>query len=133
MTKIAPFPYNQNIVSNYIVDTGDTGAGNDKWTSTTVQTYTVPTGKRWLLWGGSVFLSDNATLVVDITDGTNTLMNLATYAATTGWLSILETANLGNWVLPIIMDPAWTVKITCGAAQGATAKATCVVTEYTHV
>ena len=46
MTKIAPFPYNQVILANYIVDTGDTGAGNDKWTNTTTQTYTVPTGKQ---------------------------------------------------------------------------------------
>jgi hypothetical protein len=33
------FPYNQIMVDNFIIDATDTGAGNDKWTSTTVQTY----------------------------------------------------------------------------------------------
>ena len=125
-------PYNERLVTNYIVDATDNGAGNDKWTSTTVQTYTVPNGKRWLLWGGQVTRDANETLVVNLTDGTNTLMNLATEAAGTGQTDLL--ADLpGNFVLPIIMEPAWTIVITAGGAQGAGAKAAALVTEYTYV
>jgi hypothetical protein len=119
------------LVTNYIVDATDNGAGNDKWTSTTVQTYTVPSGKRWFLWGGAVTRDANETLVVDLTDGTNTLMNLATEGAATGETSL--TADVPtNFTFPIIMDAGWTVTVTAGGAQGAGAKATCVVTEVTH-
>lgn len=127
-------PYNERLVTNYIVDATDNGAGNDKWTSTTVQTYTVPSGKRWLLWGGAVTrdtATGTATLVVNLTDGTNTLMNLATEADGTGETSL--TADVPtNFTFPIIMDAGWTVTVTVGEAQGAGAKATCVVTEYTY-
>jgi hypothetical protein len=121
------------LVTNYIVDATDNAATNAKWTSTTVQTYTVPTGKRWFLWGGAVTRdasTGTATLVVNLTDGTNTLMNLATEADATGETSL--TADVpSNFTFPIIMDPGWTVVITVGEAQGAGAKATCVVTEVT--
>lgn len=114
------------LVPNYIVDTGDLGAGNDKWTSTTVQTYTVPAGKFWLLQCGSVFLSDNATCVVTITDGTNTLGALASHAATTGWVEYPEYTHIHTHKL----DAGYTIVITCGVAQGATAKASCLVLEF---
>ena len=116
------------LVTNYIVDATDNAATNAKWTSTTVQTYTVPAGKRWFLWGGQVTRDANETLVVNPTDGTNIIMNLATAAAGTGQTDLLEDLP-GNFVMPLIMEPGWTVVITCGGAQGAGAKATCVVSE----
>jgi len=116
------------LVTNYIVDATDNAATNAKWTSTTVQTYTVPAGKRWFLWGGQVTRDANETLVVNLTDGTNIIMNLATAAAGTGQTDLLEDLP-GNFVMPLIMEPGWTVVITCGGAQGAGAKATCVVSE----
>ena len=128
MTKKAPFPYNQPLVGNYIVDATDNAATNLKWDSTTVQTYTVPSTKRWMLQGGSVFLSDNATCVVTMTDGTNTIGQLATHAATTGWVEYPEFTHPHGHLL----DPGWTIVITCGGAQGATAKASCIVYEYTY-
>ena len=123
--------YQTAITPNYIVNTGSLGAGNDKWTSTTVQTYTVPAGKVWLLWGGQVTrdtATGTATLVVNLTDGTNILMNVATEANATGQTSLL--ADLpGDFVMPIIMPAGYTIVITVGEAQGAAAAATCVVTE----
>ena len=116
------------LVTNYIVDATDNAATNAKWTSTTVQTYTVPAGKRWFLWGGQVTRDANETLVVNLTDGTNIIMNLAIAAAGTGQTDLLEDLP-GNFVMPLIMEPGWTVVITCGGAQGAGAKATCVVSE----
>jgi len=121
--------YQTAITPNYIVDTTSLGAGNDKWTSTTVQTYTVPAGKVWLLWGGQVTTDAAETLVVTMTDGTNTLLTLASYGAAAAEQPYPETANMGNYVMPLIMPAGYTVLITCGGAQGATAAATCVVTE----
>jgi len=118
------------ITTNYIVDTGSLGAGNDKWTSTTVQTYTVPAGTYWILWGGQVTRDAAETLVVNLTDGTNTIMNLATAGAATGQTDLLEDLP-GNYTMPMILPAGYTVVITCGGAQGAGAEATCVVTEVT--
>ena len=116
------------LTTNYIVDATDNGAGNDKWTSTTVQTYTVPAATYWLLWGGQVTRDAAETLVVNLTDGTNTIMNLATEGAAASQTSLL--ADLpGNYHMPMILPAAYTIVITAGGAQGAGAKATCVVTE----
>ena len=128
MTKRFGFPYSSPMVTNYIVDATDHAADNTKWTSTTVQTYTVPAGKRWFLICGSVFLSDNATCVVTMTDGTNTLGLMASHAATTGWVEYPEFQHPHDHIL----DPGWTIVITAGVAQGATAKASCIVYEYDH-
>ena len=119
-------------VDNYIVDTGDLGAGNDKWTSTTEQTYTVPANKRWLLYGGQVTrdtATGTATLIVNLTDGTNILMNLATEADATGTTSLIADVPTPQ-VWPIIMDAADAITIVIGEAQGAAAAATCVVLEF---
>jgi len=118
------------LTTNYIVDATDNGAGNDKWTSTTVQTYTVPAGAYWLIWGGIVTRDAAETLVVTFTDGTNTLMTLASEGAAAATTSIFADLPT-NYTLPLIAQAGYTVVITCGGAQGAGAKATCVVTEVT--
>jgi len=118
------------LTTNYIVDATDNAGTNAKWTSTTVQTYTVPAATYWLLWGGQVTRDANETLTVNLTDGTNTIMNLATEAAGTGQTDLL--ADLpGNYHMPMILPAGYEVVITAGGAQGAGAKATCVVTEVT--
>lgn len=130
----ARFPHNilsAPLVENYIVDTGDLGAGNDKWTSTTVQSYTVPAGKRWFLYGGVVHTSANATVdVVLYNESDEIVLYLADHAAA-GAAAYEEypTTMIGNVLLPIPMDAGWYVKITCGAAQGAAAEASCLVLE----
>ena len=120
--------YQHAITPNYIVDATDNAADNTKWTSTTVQTYTVPAGKVWILWGGQVTRDANETLVINLTDGTNTIMNLATEGAATGQTDLL--ADLpGKYQMPMVLPAAYTIVITAGGAQGAGAKATCVVSE----
>jgi len=120
--------YQHAITTNYIVDTTSLGAGNDKWTSTTRQSYTVPAGKVWILWGGQVTRDAAETLLVDLTDGTNIIMNLATAGAATGQTDLLEDLP-GNYTMPLILPAGFIVDITFGGAQGAGAKATCVVSE----
>lgn len=118
------------ITTNYIVDATDNAATNAKFTSTTRQSYTVPAGVYWILWGGQVTRDANETLLVDLNDGTNIIMNLATEAGATGQTDLL--ADLpGNYHMPMILPAGYIVDITFGGAQGAGAKATCVVTEVT--
>ena len=118
------------LTTNYIVDATDNAGTNLKWTSTTVQTYTVPAGTYWLLWGGQVTRDAAETLVVNLTDGTNILMNLATEGAAASQTSLL--ADLpGQYHMPMLLPAGYEVVITAGGAQGAGAKATCVVTEVT--
>ena len=102
-----PFPYNQVVLDNYIEDATDNGAGNDKWTSTTVQTYTVPSGHNWLIYGGQVTRDANETLVVILQNDTpKTLMTLATEGAGTGEVGIFENLD-ANQMLPIQMKAGW--------------------------
>ena len=118
------------ITTNYIVDATSNAATNAKFTSTTRQSYTVPAGVYWILWGGQVTRDANETLLVDLNDGTNIIMNLATAGAATGQTDLLEDLP-GNYHMPMILPAGYIVDITFGGAQGAGAKATCVVTEVT--
>lgn len=122
----------QPLFPNYIVDATDNAATNLKWDSTTVQTYTVPAGKRWLLYGGYVTRDANETLVTVIQDATPTaIMTVSTQGAAIDTTDLL--ADLpGNLTMPMILDPGFSVLITAGGAQGAGAKATCFVLEYDH-
>jgi hypothetical protein len=121
------------ILSNYIVDATDNGAGNDKWTSTTVQSYTVPTGSRWFLYGGIVKRDVNtgtATLAVELYNAAAKLiLSLDTAVAATGTTTYPDTTYTGDIMFPIPMAAGWYVKITIGEAQGAAAAATCMVRE----
>ena len=117
------------VVSNYIVDATSTGAGNDKWTSTTVQTWTVPAGKRWWFIGGSVKNSVNATVTVDILGkAAETMYGLCSIAAPGAGVRVqYPDSDIGYVHRPIPLDEGMAVKLTMGAAQGAAAEATCVV------
>lgn len=120
-----------SVVSNYIVNATDLGAGNDKWTSTTVQTWTVPAGKRWWFIGGSVKNSDDATVTVDIYDKSSKVMfGVCSIAAPGAGVRVqYPDSDIGYVHRPIPLDAGMAVKLTMGAAQGATAEATCVVLE----
>ena len=117
------------VVSNYIVDTGDLGAGNDKWTTTSVQTWTVPAGKRWWFIGGSVKNSADATVTVDIYDkAAKVMLGVCSIAAPGAGVRVqYPDSDIGYVHRPIPLDPGMAVKLTMGAAQGAAAEATCVV------
>lgn len=117
-------------VNNYIVDAGDNAAGNLKWDSNTQQVYTVPINKRWVLMQSHVILSDSATLVIyarDVSD--NTIALLANYSAGTGSKQYPAQAISARTNFPFFLDAGEDIFITCGAAQGAGAKASCVVLE----
>ena len=119
------------IVDNFIIDATDTGAGNDKWTSTTVQTWTVPVGRRWAFLGGTVKNSADATVTVDIHNAADKIIyGLASIAAPGATVRVqYPDSDIGFVHRPIMMASEWYVKLTMGAAQGAGAEATCLVLE----
>lgn len=125
--------YNAPIIENYIVDATDNGAGNDKWTSTTVQSYTVPTGKVWMLYGGIVIRDTStgtATLLVQVFNAANKLLlQLDTQADAAATTSYPNTTSTAGFRFPMKLKAGWYVKITIGEAQGAAASATCIVDE----
>jgi len=122
------------VVENFIIDATDTGTGNDKWTSTTVQSWTVPSGKRWWFIGGSVLNSVDATVTVDIYNSADKIMfGVASIAAPGIGVRVqYPDSDIGYVHRPIPLDPGMYVKLTMGAAQGAAAEATCVVLETEH-
>ena len=119
------------VVSNFIIDATDVAATNAKWTSTTVQTWTVPAGKRWWFIGGSVKNSADATVTVDIYDkAAKVMFGVCSIAAPGIGVRVqYPDSDIGYVHRPIPLDPGMAVKLTMGAAQGATAEATCVVLE----
>jgi hypothetical protein len=121
------------VMSNYIVDATDNAADNTKWTSTTVQSYTVPSGRHWWLYGGSVNRdadTGTATLDVSLYDAAGNLVQILDQAAhATGTTPYPDVTYTGYLQFPLPMAAGWYVKITVGEAQGAGATATCYITE----
>lgn len=118
----------------YIEDATDTGTGNDKFDSTTLQEYEVPAGKRWLLLGGVVVIDANATCTVSIMDRSDKLIRrIIAQTATTGTVPYPSTNSSvtyeGGVAWPHILDEGEYVQILFGAAQGAGASASCQVIE----
>lgn len=104
--------------------------GGGLWVSDTNYVATVPTGKRWILMGGVVYLSDNATLNVYHRDSSdNVLARLATYAAGTGYKPYPIETYAGATGRPLVLDAGEDISAVAGASQGATAFATCLVLE----
>ena len=116
---------------NFIIDATDNGPGNDKWTSTTVQSYTVPAGRRWHFIGGGVKNSADETVVVDMYNADDKIvLGLATIAAPGAGVRVqYPDADIGLVQRPVPMGPGWYIKITMGGAQGGAAEATCMVLE----
>ena len=116
----------------YIVDAGDTGTGNDKWDSTTVMEWEVPSGKKWLFIGGTVKNSADATVTVDLYDSADKVVfGLASIAAPGAAARVqFPDSDIGYVHRPIPMAEGWYVKMTMGAAQGAAAEANCLVLEW---
>ncbi|MHC4335470.1 MAG: hypothetical protein ACYSUV_17230 [Planctomycetota bacterium] len=120
------------IVDNFIIDATDIGAGNDKWTSTTVQTWTVPAGRTWYFIGGSVLNSADATVTCDIHNAADKIVyGLCSIAAPGIGVRVqYPDSDIAYVHRPIPMAEGWYVKLTMGAAQGAAAEATCQVLEF---
>lgn len=120
-------------LDNYITDATDNAAGNEKFDSTTEQTYTVPTGKRWLFMYGYLKLDVNATFTAYLFNVDDELVAvLASAAAGTGrktYPGTLSGSINGSLGYPYPMDEGDYIKLTAGAAQGAGAAASCAVLE----
>lgn len=113
----------------YIVNATDNDATNAKWTSTTIQTYTVPADHRWILLSSFVLLDVSSTLTIYIKDTAGAFIDyLATYSAGTGAKGYPLSSVTGGYG-PYILDAGESVYVQCGTAQGAGAKASCVVLE----
>lgn len=127
MSLVVPLGMVAKKVNNYIVDATDNAAGNLKFDSTTVQTYTVPSGKRWIILYGTFNRSDSGTLTIYGYDSADKVIcQFAVESAATGY-SDWPTAPAKG---PFILDEDEYILITAGVAQGATAAASCVVLEF---
>lgn len=118
-------------INNYLEDATST------WDSTTVVTFTVPTGKRWYLRGGTIYRTVASTCTCFLHDSSDApLLQLGNYAAGTGRAGYPNsdgtTATEGYKAVPIVMDAGEYIKLTFGVAQDASASVSCVVMEVPY-
>jgi hypothetical protein len=115
----------------YIVDATDAAAGNLKWDSTTVMTWTVPTNFRWYFIGGTVKNSADATVTVIVQNATpKEVYQLASIAAPGIGVRVqFPDSDIAYVHRPIPLAAGWSIKMTMGAAQGAAAEANIHVIE----
>mgnify|MGYP000316936991 CR=1 FL=1 len=115
------------LVDNYEKDA--TGA-TAYWPDTTHYVATVPTGKRWFVFGGIAFRGVNSTVTVAIhNDSDDVVHYIADHGAAAGIASYPESANTGALAFPLVMDAGWYVRMTFGVAQNANSYASCLVLE----
>jgi hypothetical protein len=122
----------EGVVKDYfVIDATDNAAGNLKWDSTTVMTWTVPTNFRWYFIGGTVKNSADATVTAIVQNGTpKTVYQLCSIAAPGIGVRVqFPDSDIGYVHRPIPMAAGWSVKMTMGAAQGAAAEANIQVIE----
>jgi hypothetical protein len=113
------------IVTNYKKG----AAGGAPWTDTTHYKVTVPTYKRWWLFGGVVNRDANQTCDVMVYDSSNNIvLYLADQAAGTG-ISHYPDSTLAQVQMPIPLEAGMYVQATFDGAQGANAYASCYVLE----
>lgn len=114
-----------------ILDNLVKGAANFS-VSTTNHKITVPTGVRWLFFGGRVNRSANATLVIRLYEsGDEVILQLQDDAAATGATNYPNTDKAEMTVpgMPIPLKAGDYINIVFGAAQGATASCSAIVLE----
>ncbi len=120
-------------VNNYIEDATDNAATNDKFDSTTTALWTVPSGKRWFLMYGSISRDTSSTLTIKLYDSSDKLIGMIdSKSAATGDTPFTGTgasATVAKGKQYWVLDAGEYVKLTFGAAQGASATASCVVIE----
>lgn len=126
------FVYGQK-VNNYIEDATSNGTGNDKFESTTLQEWTVPVGKRWLLLYGAVNRAVSSTLNWRILDSAGKVIaHLGALSAATGLSAMISTSDSGSTQGnggPYILTTGEQVQLNFGTAQDANSYASCVVLE----
>lgn len=125
-TSIDDMFYHGRKVTNYVKGATNFSEGTDE------HKITVPTGKRWILIGGVINVTQNATLDVTIKDASdNMLMYLNDEAAGTGYIVVPGSkANKPANQRGIIMIAGEYVHVEFGAAQDANAHISLQVIEY---
>ena len=117
------------LIDNYDID----ATGGGLWASTTTYKATVPVGKRWFFIGGTVNRTVSATLQAQINNAADKLIMYLGYAsAATGKTAYPNTVESGTSMCPpgfVPMDVGMYVLVTFGAAQNASAEASCLVLE----
>lgn len=117
------------LLTNYDID----ATGGGLWTDTTHYKVTVPAYKRWFLFGGNCYVTQNATCDVMLYNSDDKVINyLADYAAGTGHKPYPDGTFGAGLMRPIPLDAGEYIQATFGAAQDATAYATCRVLEVTY-
>lgn len=117
-------------LDQYISDATDNGTGNDKFDSTTLMEWEVPTGRRWFLFQGMVNPDNSSTVTVTVKNSADKILyKLAAYGAGTATVSLIDPAVFASAGIPIVMDAGDYVGLDYGTAQGGSAEATCVVLE----
>lgn len=84
------------------------------------KSFTVPSGKRWLCWGGYVERDQNATIQIDLYNSSNELIGTILNplaAGTTNFTWGFNTATAYFIPSPIPMKAGDYVKLTWGASQ----------------
>ncbi len=123
-------------VNNYIIDATDTGTGNDKWESSTLQEWTVPADKRWILLYGVLSRENSSTstcLILDSSGGViGKIHDMSAGTGVTPLIPVgfatrehLQQGQMGQ----LILDAGEQVQLTLGTAQGSAAYASLVVLE----
>ena len=116
---------NLPIIDNYEIDA--TGA-TARWPDTTHYKVEVPAG--WTYWfvAGNCYVTQNGTCDVMLYNASDKLvMYLADYAAGTGHKPFPDATYGPGLKRPIKMTPGMYIQATFGAAQDASAYATCYV------
>jgi hypothetical protein len=107
-------------------------AGTTYWTSTTVFKATVPTGKRWIVLGGMIYRSQNATVIAQGCDASDHKMyqfvSEAAAQTLTTFPNRTASAAFGDYSRAVL-DPTDYIQFTFGAAQDTNAYITLVVLE----
>jgi len=118
--------YSKIPTSNYAED----ATGGGLWLDTTHYRVTVPTGKIYWLWGGYYKGNTANTVVISLADvDDNPLMGplLSEANGSTGFH--YPDPALVNLKMPLPLLAGWYIEAVAGAAQDATAYASCIVTE----
>jgi len=97
----------------------------------TTKKFTVPAGKRWMVYGGRAERDVATTLDIEFYNSSDKLLfafaQVASGGTTISW-GLVFTASAQQLVEPIPLDPGDYVKYTWAAAQG-TPEVTCLVSQ----
>lgn len=103
----------------------------------TIKKFTVPSGKRWTVWGGYCERDVEGTLLIEIYDANDKLvaliLSLVAGTSNMSWgVMCMSGANVVNMKSPFPLDTGMYIKYTWGAEQ-TSPEVTCLITETPYV